>query len=48
MIDFGEDEEIADDVAAGVAPLVDTLRRELERHLAAATSGELVRCARCA
>ncbi len=44
MIDFGEDEGIADDVAAGVVPLVAALRRQLERHLASAVSGELVRC----
>ncbi|KAI7844301.1 hypothetical protein COHA_002099 [Chlorella ohadii] len=42
MIDFGEDEGIADDVAAGVVPLVAALRRQLERHLASAVSGELV------
>ena len=34
----------ADDVAAGVVPLVAALRRQLERHLASAVSGELVRC----
>lgn len=43
VIDFGEDEGIADDVAAGVAPQVQALRRELQRHLAAAVGGELVR-----
>lgn len=43
VIDFGEDEGIADDVAAGVVPLVQALRREVQGHLAAATAGELVR-----
>ena len=43
MIDFGEDEGIADEVAAGVVPLVEGLRCQLEAHLAAAASGELVR-----
>ena len=44
VIDFGEDEELADDVAAGVLPLVRALRQRLEAHLAAAAGGELVRC----
>lgn len=44
MIDFGEDEGIADEVAAGVVPQVRALRRQLERHLASAVGGELVRC----
>lgn len=44
MIDFGEDEGIADDVAAGVLPQVAALRQQLERHLASAVGGELVRC----
>ena len=43
VIDFGEDEGIADDVAAGVVPLVAALRQRLQGHLAAAASGELVR-----
>ncbi|PSC67489.1 tRNA modification GTPase isoform A [Micractinium conductrix] len=43
VIDFGEDDGIGDDVAAGVAPLVRALRREVEGHLAAAASGELIR-----
>ncbi|KAL4433646.1 hypothetical protein ABPG75_000087 [Micractinium tetrahymenae] len=43
VIDFGEDEEIADDVAAGVLPLVQALQQEVEGHLAAAAGGELVR-----
>ncbi|PRW59346.1 tRNA modification GTPase mitochondrial [Chlorella sorokiniana] len=43
MIDFGEDEGIADDVAAGVLPQVQALRGQLERHLASAVGGELVR-----
>lgn len=44
MIDFGEDEGIADEVAAGVVPQVRALRQQLERHLASAVGGELVRC----
>lgn len=44
VIDFGEDEGIAEDVAAGVLPLVCDLRQQLEGHLASAASGELVRC----
>lgn len=43
VIDFGEDEEIADEVAAGVAPTVLALQKELEVHLAAASGGEIVR-----
>ncbi|EFN51868.1 hypothetical protein CHLNCDRAFT_8246, partial [Chlorella variabilis] len=43
VIDFGEDEGIAEDVAAGVLPLVCDLRQQLEGHLASAASGELVR-----
>lgn len=43
VIDFGEDEGIADDVAAGVLPLVAALRQQLQSHLEAASGGELVR-----
>ena len=43
VIDFGEDEEIADDVAAGVIPTIATLKNELEMHLKAASGGEIVR-----
>jgi hypothetical protein len=43
VIDFGEDEGLGEEVAAGVAPLAGGLRCQLEAHLAAAGSGELVR-----
>ena len=43
VIDFGEDEEIADDVASAVVPVVTELKKELEIHLAAAAGGEVVR-----
>eukprot|EP00887_Chlorella_sp_A99_P005895 scaffold1.g5895.t1 len=49
VIDFGEDEGIADDVAAGVVEHARQLRQELQRHLASARralrrwQGELVR-----
>jgi tRNA modification GTPase len=43
VIDFGEDEEIADEVAAAVIPIVSNLTNDLERHLAAAAGGEVVR-----
>ena len=35
VIDFGEDEQLADDVAAEVLPRVVALQTELQRHLAA-------------
>jgi len=43
VIDFGEDDDIADDVATGVVSEIQSLRTELEWHVAAATRGELVR-----
>ncbi|KAI3434459.1 hypothetical protein D9Q98_002536 [Chlorella vulgaris] len=43
VVDFGEEEGIDLAVAAGVLPLVRTLRGELEGHLASAVSGELIR-----
>jgi tRNA modification GTPase len=43
VIDFGEDDGIADEVAAGAAPALRALRRQLEAHLAAGAGGELVR-----
>lgn len=43
VIDFGEEEGIADDVARGVVPEVTALRQELQGHLAAGAGGELVR-----
>lgn len=43
IIDFGEDEGIADTVADGVTDEVKSLRQELETHMAAGAGGELVR-----
>lgn len=43
VIDFGEDDGIGDDVAAGVVKDINALRTELETHLAAASGGELLR-----
>ena len=43
VIDFGEDEGIADDVARGVHPEILALRRDLEAHAAASSRGELIR-----
>ena len=43
VLDFGEDEEVADEVFAAVVPSVAALRIELEAHLAAPPRGELVR-----
>lgn len=39
VIDFGEDEQLADDVAAEVLPRVVALQTELQRHLAAGAGG---------
>lgn len=43
VIDFGEEEDIAEDVAKGVVKQARELRKELERHLNSASDGELVR-----
>ena len=43
VIDFGEDEEIGDTVAAAVVDDVIALRKELEMHVEASTGGEIVR-----
>lgn len=43
VIDFGEDEHIADEVAAGVLPGVRALREEMARHLTNAARGQLTR-----
>jgi tRNA modification GTPase len=43
VIDFGEDDEIADEVASAVIPTVAGLQKELELHLKAAAGGEVVR-----
>lgn len=39
VIDFGEDEQLADDVASEVLPRVVALQTELQRHLAAGAGG---------
>ena len=39
VIDFGEDEQLADDVAAEVLPRVVALQTELQRHVAAGVQG---------
>ena len=39
VIDFGEDEQLADDVAAEVLPRVVALQTDLQRHLAAGALG---------
>ncbi|GAB4823187.1 hypothetical protein N2152v2_010233 [Parachlorella kessleri] len=43
VIDFGEDEGIADDVVAGMVPLAHQLRVQLEGHLGGGAAGELIR-----
>ena len=43
VIDFGEDEEIAENVAEGVIPHIVKLREDLEAHLVAASGSELIR-----
>ena len=43
VIDFGEEEDIADEVAAGVVPEVVALHCQLSAHLRASAGGEIVR-----
>ena len=43
VIDFGEDEGIAETVVTDVLPAVVSLREELESHLSAASAGEIIR-----
>jgi tRNA modification GTPase len=43
VIDFGEDEGIAETVVSDVLPAVVSLREDLESHLSASSAGEIIR-----